>query len=60
MLDAGWRAPSDRGSREGIAHIVGVQEEEAAGDVQGDQVALAVPSQVVLVIFSQRRAQVTA
>jgi len=39
---------------------VGMQEEEAAGDVQGDQVALVVPPQVMLVVFSQRRAQVTA
>ncbi len=39
---------------------MGMQEEEAAGDVQGDQVALVVPPQVMLVVFSQRRAQVTA
>ena len=39
---------------------MGVQEEEAAGDVEGDHVALRVPPQVVVVILRQRSTQVTA
>ena len=39
---------------------MGVQEEEAAGDVESDQVALVVPSQVAFMVLCQRRAEITA